>query len=80
MTLDVDCWDTLDLDLAGPLDVDAPGSSGSESARDLLELAVETSRPEVLLLLWDLEHPDEDADADDSLPSPSCAALDLRRI
>ena len=68
MTLDVDCWDTLDLDLAGPLDVDAPWSSGSESARDLLELAVETSRPEVLLLLRDLEHPDEDAE--DSLPSP----------
>ena len=62
--LDVDGWE--------PLDVDGWGSSLSESPRDLLELAVETSRP-VFFLIWvlpDWREPPEDADADDSLPSP----------
>ena len=64
LLLDVDGWE--------PLDVDGWGSSLSDSPRDLLELAVETSRP-VFFLIWVLpewREPPEDADADDSLPSP----------
>ena len=64
LCLDVDGWE--------PLDVDGWGSSLSDSPRDLLELAVETSGP-VFFLIWvlpDWREPPEDADADDSLPSP----------